>query len=170
MNSATPALPALPETPLRTRPTERPQWIEAPVGGQVLDLWRRAAREAVMPVDVWVSLLLERQLVEAELAALYRDVLAEAAAVAAQPRLVPLLWRRWIAQLDGGALTADELPSVVVPARLLARVAPSTCASTLAALDPADLAAARTLEIAAIGDGLTMEAWAYRCAIGIATR
>jgi hypothetical protein len=170
MKSAISALPPRPLAPLRTRPTERPQWIEAPVGGPVLDQWRRAARDAVTPVDVWVSLLLERQLVESELGPLYGDVLAEAAAVAAQPRLVPTIWRRWIAQLAGGALTGDELPSVVIPARLVARVAPSTCASTFAALDPADFAAARTLEMAAVADGLTMEAWAYRCAIQSATR
>jgi hypothetical protein len=134
----------------------------------VLQAWRKGARAAGLPVDVWVSLLLERQLVEAELGDLYAGVLDAAVASAAQPRLVTGPWMDWLDQLTAGIALDDELPSVVLPARVLARIVPTARAKHFAVLHSADLSAARTLETAAAREGLTMEAWAYRCAMRLA--
>jgi len=156
-----------PVTALRTRPDDRPSWIEVAVPLETQQRWRGSARSARLPVDVWVSLLLERSLIAEELGDSYRAVVEQAHEVLAVPRL-PFgdARRRWIRQLTVGApVTPDELPSLVLPGRLVARLAPAATMPRLVSLNGMDLSDARALELAAMASGLTMEAWAYRSAL-----
>jgi len=130
--------------------------------------WRTQAAIVGLSVDVWIALKLEWSLIAADapnqtrLAALVDQARREAEA----PRLAPSdELRRWLAFLGRGAQRHSEhdLPSVALPARLVARVAPATLAATVAAeanetLDPA----AVVVERAASLSGMTMESWAYR--------
>ena len=155
---------------LRLRPGDRPQWLEAPVTQEVQQRWRCAAWKAGLPVDVWVALLLEWELVGGELSDLYDPVLEYATVMLETPHL-PLgdARRRWVRQLtDGSAPDNDELPTLALPCRLLARIPPTERASRLRPIERGDLDAAKILDIAATVEGLTMEAWAYRCALRLA--
>jgi transposase-like protein len=158
---------------LRLRPAERPQWLEAPVAAEVLSRWRSTARAAGLPVDAWVALLLELELVVEDLSELYDPVLEHAVGILSTPRLAfGDARRRWVRQLTEGSAAddSDELPSLALPARLLARVAPSEQAARFQSLERGDLDAAKTLDLAALAEGMTMEAWAYRCALRLARR
>jgi hypothetical protein len=172
-----PSLPALARSPndptLRLRPGDRPQWLEAPVADEVLLRWRGAARKAGLPVDAWVALLLELELVVEELSELYEPVLESAAHMLKTPRLAfGDSRRRWVRQLSEISVPddSDELPSLALPSRLLARIPPSEQACRFLSIEGGDLDAAKTLDLAAIAEGLTMEAWAYRCALRLARR
>jgi len=177
LGTTSPSLPTLPRSPsdptLRLRPGDRPQWLEAPVADEVLLRWRGAARKAGLPVDAWVALLLELELVVEELSDLYEPVLESAAHMLKTPRLAfGDSRRRWVHQLteSSGPDDNDELPSMALPSRLLARVPPNEQVSRFLSIEHGDLEAAKTLDLAAIAEGLTMEAWAYRCALRLTRR
>lgn len=157
---------------LRMRPGERPQWLEAPVSEDVQLRWRDAARKARLPVDAWVSLQLEHAIVIEELSDLYPPVLEEAAHSLRTPRLTVDDGRRlWIRQLtEGSACESDELPSLALASRVLARIGPSERVTRLLAIEQGDTEAAKVLDAAAAIDGSTMEAWAYRRALKLARR
>jgi hypothetical protein len=177
VGTTSPSLPTLPRSPsdptLRLRPGDRPQWLDAPVAVEVLVRWRGAARKAGLPVDAWVALLLELELVVEELSELFEPVLESAAHVLKTPRLAfGDSRRRWVRQLTESSAPDDndELPSLALPSRLLVRVPPNEQVSRFLPIEHGDLEAAKTLDLAAIGEGLTMEAWAYRCALRLARR
>jgi hypothetical protein len=177
VRTTSPSLPALARSPsdptLRLRPGDRPQWLEAPVADEVLLRWRGAARKAGLPVDAWVALLLELELVVEELSELYEPVLESAVRMLRTPRLAfGDSRRRWVRQLTESSAPddSDELPSLALPSRLLARVPPNEQASRFLSIEGGDLDAAKTLDLAAIAEGLTMEAWTYRCALRLTRR
>lgn len=154
---------------LRVRPDERPAWVEAPVAVSVQRGWRRAAKQARLPVDAWVALLIEHSLVMEDLAGLGAAVLEQARRLLQTPRLAVGSNRRlWMRQLnEGSALEQDELPSLALPSRLLARIAPNDLPARLRGVEHGDIEAAKTFDLAAAAEGLTMEAWAYRCALSL---
>lgn len=154
---------------LRVRPDERPAWVEAPATAAVRRRWRSAAKQARLPVDAWVALLIEHSLVIEDLAGLGAPVLEQARRLLQTPRLAVGARRRlWMRQLgEGSASEEDELPSLTLPSRLLARIPPNDLPARLRSLEQGDVDAAKLLDLAAVAEGMTMEAWAYRCALNL---
>jgi hypothetical protein len=152
----------------RVRPGERPVWIELRVDEDEARAWQRNAAAAGLSVDVWIALQAEWSLVARDLA--HQDVLERllrrARVAAEEPALAPTEeLRRWLSFLRRGSVpkAENDLPSVAVPARIVARLAPAMLVvelrrSAAEALDPA----AVVVERAASLHGMTMEAWAYR--------
>jgi len=157
---------------LRVRPDDRPRWLEAPVTPILQRRWRSAATRACLPVDAWVALLIEHSLVMEDLASLSVPVLEQARRLLETPRLAIGAGRRlWMRQLvEGSATHDDELPSLALPSRLLARIPPNDLVARLRMIEHGDIEAAKVIDLAAAAEGLTMEAWAYRCALRLATR
>jgi hypothetical protein len=160
----------------RLRPGERPFWLELPLSDDgIAELRWRAAR-AGQPVDALVALALEARIVDCELRAagaitleaLHEQALAEGnrAVLAPTSEL-----RAWVSMLRGssnGPAAPDELPSVALPMRLVARVEPvARIREVLAAADAdaASLDLARACDLAAALAGWTLEAWAYAAAL-----
>jgi hypothetical protein len=158
--------------PMRNRPGDRPIWIELPGGEQAQKRLRVMARKAALPVEVAVGLLLERDLVAAELGDLWDMVLDEATTGLGLPRLGPgETWRQWVSQLRHGVERADdELPSLALPLRVLAQIPPAEQVARVLDVEPEKLIAARTLDAAAALHGMTMQAWSLRSALRLATR
>lgn len=159
---------AQPASSFRLRPGERPAWVDVTVSDAEMQTWRRQAAIAGLSVDTWIALKLEWGLVVADVPDRTRlvAVIKQARHDAEAPRLAPSdELRRWLAFLTRGPQEdADhDLPSVALPARLVARIAPAALAATVVAeanetLDPA----AVVIERAASLTGMTMESWAYR--------
>jgi hypothetical protein len=165
------SLTALP-APMRTRPGDRPNWIELPRDEETANRLRALALEATLPIEVAVGLLLEGDLVAAELGDLWGLVLAEAATDVSLPRLGPgEKWRQWLSQLHHGVERADdELPSLALPLRVLAQIPPAEQVARILKVEMDNLAAARTLDAAAALHGMTMQAWSLRSALRLARR
>jgi len=166
---------ALAPTPLpspsgrtRLRPGDRPVWVDVARHAEHFDAWRVEAAGAGLRLDVWAALLLELSIVLADLHDLgVRAPEALLAAELARPnaaRLAPTPeLRRWLDELDDGGPGDDELPELVLPARVLARHAPRT--PLVAHLRAERLELARQAERAAALRGLTLEVWGLRAAL-----
>ena len=152
----------------RLRPGERPVWVELTVDEEEARAWDRSAAAIGLSVDVWIALQAEWSIVARDLADhdVLERLLGLARVVAEEPALAPTEeLRRWLRFLTRGSVPKAEsdLPSVAVPARIVARLAPATLVvelrrSAAEALDPR----AVLVERAASLNGMTMEAWAYR--------
>jgi hypothetical protein len=157
-----------PESSFRLRPGERAVWIEVSAADGEMRAWRREASSLGLSVDVLVALKLEWSLVRADIADPLRlAALVECARTeAAAPRLAPSdELRRWLAFLGRGAHAHAEhdLPSVALPARVVARVTPALLSAkardeTNRPLEGDGL----VVERAASLNGMTLESWAYR--------
>ena len=136
---------------------------------------RALASDASLGVDAWLAVRLEFELTAQGLRHAGADVDAVVAAAAASEDVVELApnpaLRRWVQLLEGAAaeLPRDELPSVVLPERLVAQVPPAQLSPLLAELAQAsgddhgfscDIAAAR--------NGQTMQAWMLSSALALA--
>jgi hypothetical protein len=162
----------------RLRPGERPFWLELKLSDErIADLRRRAAADG-LSVDARVALSLEVRLVDCELRALSGPTLEElhdqAIAEGERHALAPAPeLRDWVAMLRRAATSAaaslrDELPSLALPTRLVARVAPLDRNSEVLAAADADEDAvdvAIACDIAAALAGRTLESWAYAEAV-----
>jgi hypothetical protein len=152
----------------RLRPCERPAWIEVGLNYEERDEWRQRAADSGLSTDVWVALQIEWTLVvddlDPERAA---RVLARARTDAVLPALAPTEeLRSWASHLvaRSGPVT-DDLPSVALPQRVLARLRPGELDSDLRTrVGRGVLEDAVTVEVAAAKAGMTLEAWAYRAA------
>jgi hypothetical protein len=152
----------------RLRPGERPVWIELPATADAAQRWTSAASNAGVSVDVAVALQLEWSLIHSDVSDSHSisQIVERADAAAAEPRLAPTdALRRWIAYISDGPRPRAEhdLPSVALPARLVARLTPTTIVKDVSAcademLNPS----AVIVERAAALLGMTMDAWAYR--------
>jgi hypothetical protein len=160
------------------RPGERPFWLELPMSDQCIARLRQCAAADGLRVGTRVSLSLEARLVERELRGLGAPSLNElgAQAVAESDRhaLAPTPeLRSWVATLRDPAITGtviapDELPSLALPTRLLARIPPLARFSEVLEAADADSDAvelAVTCDIAAALAGRTLESWAYMTAL-----
>lgn len=159
------SFPASVPTP-RLRPGERPAWWNASADRPAFARWRAASASSALSLDGWVAVLLELDLVFKDLAVRSdaSDVLAAAAAAERhQPRLAPTPeLRRWI-NPGPPARDDDELPEVLLPARLTARLAPGRRLDDR--LCPSRLALALACDRAAAAHGRTMESWAMSAAL-----
>lgn len=172
--SQPPALPAR-KGSWRLRPGEVPSWIDVPLDREATEAWRFQAEAVGLGVDSWLALLVEYELVRlhfTELGLHVGEVIEEAKRSQEVPRLAPTGGlRQWAGQLSGqkngeGAHPPDELPSVVLPERLLAQLAPAAVPEFLtAAVEGQAAGEALLVEGAATTFGLTMETWAYLTAL-----
>jgi hypothetical protein len=156
----------------RLRPGERPTWWHANVDRAHFAAWRAVAAQQRVGVDVLVSLLVEFDLVLADL----REASANPEALLACALTQPVDLRRLgpAGPLRDWPATAspfdqlDELPELVLPERLAARLAPGTSLAPRLDLDRADLAI--VCDRRAAEHGRTLESWALRAALRDASR
>jgi hypothetical protein len=154
-------------TSFRLRPTERAVWLETDASPDEIRAWEKEAAALGLSVDVWLAIKIEWRVVrgdapDEELNA----VVAEARREAEAARLAPSdELRRWLRFLGRGPQQRAEhdLPSVALPARVVARISPSMLRSSVSAAadEPFD-SHALAVERAASLNGMTMEAWCYR--------
>jgi hypothetical protein len=162
----------------RTRPGERPLWWDAAADRAEWAAWRTESSRAGLALDIWVSLLLEARLVVDDLHAAGiakpTQVLRDSVSTGArETRLAPTPeLRAWAADLspddiDGQAAGRhpDELPELVLPARLASRLAPGACLAPLLNLELFGLA--RACDRAAALHGRTFESWALATALAL---
>lgn len=147
---------------IRLRPGERPEWWSAEVDRADFPTWRAAATEHGICVDVLVSTLVELDLVIADLTDVTRDPdrALEVALTDGLPlrRLGPAgALRDWLKPAPVPA-ALDELPELVLPARLIARLTPGSALSPRVRLDRCVLALACDQHAAT--HGRTLESWA----------
>lgn len=158
----------------RLRPCERPAWVELGLSYEERAAWRRLAAESGLSVDVWVALQVEWTLVVEDIGRELAELVVERAkASAALPTLAPTEeLRSWVAYLLARSGTpTDDLPSLALPERLLARLRPADLAYELRARSAgASVDDAVAVELAAASVGMTLEAWAYRESAGINAR
>jgi hypothetical protein len=158
----------------RLRPGERPAWVELDPSEGEARAWRHRAEELGLSVDVWLAVQAEWGIVRANLADEERiaAVLEHAKSSADTPALAPTAelraWLRWLAAPPSGSAEHD-LPSVALPARLLARLRPNAVAAELRTYAAGGREQeAIAVERAASLVGMTMEAWGYREALRLA--
>jgi hypothetical protein len=170
-----PGLPAR-DGPWRLRPGEAPVWVDLELSRASVAAWRDRAAALHLGVDAWLALLVEQTLIAARLSDVgisVAEVSAEAVRSLRLTRLAPTgALRQWGAQLEGRRLRSrsagDELPSVVLPERLLAQLVPGTAAEVLfATVSNGGEAQALAIERAATAVGQTAEAWAYLAALSL---
>jgi hypothetical protein len=156
----------------RTRPGERPVWVDLCFDKAELREWRARASSHGLSVDVWLALLIEHGIVRTRVTAVddtfWESVIRASERALGESRLAPTdELRRWLAVLSGSDdLRADDLPSLVLPARLLAQLPHERRAAIVrsAAVSGAE-PEALLLERAAAVCGQTLEAWAYLAAL-----
>lgn len=162
---------------IRIRPGDRAIWVDLPLDDHEVRRWRGEAGNAGLPIDVWLALQAEWSLVRSHLGRANATVapheLVEAARAASAGALAPTdELRRWCRQLSGASTAAvprDELPTVVVPERILAQLQPARRAGELIGYAASGSAReAAELDLAAACAGLTLETWAYRVALRLA--
>jgi hypothetical protein len=158
----------------RLRPCERPAWVDLRLSYEERTEWRCRAAASGLSVDVWVALQVEWTLVAEDIGAeLSEHVVERAKAAAALPTLAPTEeLRNWVAYLVARSATpTDDLPSLALPQRLLARLRPADLESELRSRSSgSSVDDAVALELAASSVGMTFEAWAYRETLRISSR
>jgi hypothetical protein len=164
--------PSFAQAPPRVRPGDRPVWVDLPLTTAQATKWRARATAVRLPLDVWLGLLLEYHLIHERLLQLGGTELSRAVSESVNttseaPRLAPTVeLRLWIEQLDGSDRARDDLPSVVLPARLLAQLPHEGRADAISvAAESGCEAEAVGLDRVAACNGLTAEAWAYLAAL-----
>jgi hypothetical protein len=155
----------------RLRPGERPVWVDLQLAAAQVNRWRKRSATHGLPVDVWLGILLEYWIVCRQLREIGGDALVEklvnaAERAAAEPRLAPTTeLQRWLKQLDGSEPPMDDLPSVVLAARLLAQLPhDGRDQAIVSAAESESERQAILLERVGSAFGQTSEAWAYLAA------
>ena len=152
----------------RLRPGERPAWWNAGPDREHFGAWRRAAAAHRLSVDTFVALLVELDLVVSDLGQAGRDpfsTLAGAVATGGEVRRLgpagPL--RHWLVDVRASSDEIDELPELVLPERLVARLTPGSALG--ARVDLAQLELAVDCDRRAAAQGRTLESWALHVAL-----
>jgi hypothetical protein len=150
----------------RIRPGERPAWWDARADRTQFGAWRAAAEDAHLSVDAWISLLLEFGLVLSDLQDLEDPIgLME---MATQEEGLHRLgsWtelRKWLAEEAVVRANVDELPELLIPERIAARLTPGL--ELAGRLEPRHFELAKACDRCAALQGRTMESWALRAAL-----
>lgn len=151
----------------RLRPGERPGWWDADSDRPSFEAWRAAAATHAVGVDALVAVLIEFDLVLADLrtvdeqaTTLIRSVLCADASVSRLSVGGP--WRGWLAP-GSEPYAFDELPELVLPERLIARLTPG-CALT-PRIHLGDAGLALDCDRRAARQGRTLESWVLRAAL-----
>lgn len=155
----------------RLRPGERPIWWDATPDRDSFDLWRKEAAAAGVPVDAWVSLLLEFDFVLDDLPESLRPLELLAGTVSAgsevhEVSFSPAL-RSW---LEPGSLPPhfrDELPELAVPQRIAIRLRPGSVLAPR--IRPELFALASECDREAARHARTLESWALSIAVKSST-
>lgn len=150
----------------RLRPGERPAWWDARADADAFESWRANAHSAQLSVDAWAALLLELELVLADLKQSGGRAADLAEAVIAPEGVAHLgpasALRGWLSHC-GRPRIEDELPELVLPERLIARLTPGRALTGLLAPDRIKLALACDRRAALVGR--TLESWALSYAL-----
>lgn len=157
----------------RVRPGDSPEWVDGlQVSPEQAREWRARAHAIGLGVDAWAAVLLEFDITCAELDDVapgsVGDVVTKAEQLADLDRLAPSpALRTWSGLLSGkGAPADDELPTLVLPGRLVWQVRPGELATRLLeALASARDQEAFACEQAATYEGRTLEGWMLREAL-----
>jgi hypothetical protein len=159
-------LRAFASTP-RLRPGEVPLWVDTGVPPHVGRQWRERAHARGIGVDAWLTVVTEFALATHTpgrshldgVPGLYDTVRVETA----DRRLAPSeALRRWVRVVSGAsdAVAGDELPTVVMPERVVEQVPADSLSSTIRrAAAIADDALPLACERLAAARGLTLGAW-----------
>jgi hypothetical protein len=150
----------------RLRPGERPAWWDARADRTQFGAWRAAARDAHLSVDVWISLLLEFGLVLSDLRGIGDPIglLEQATHEGGLHHLGS--WtelRKWLEEEAVVTASVDELPELLIPERIAARLTPGL--ELAGRLRPCYFDLARACDRCAALQGRTMESWALRAAL-----
>jgi hypothetical protein len=154
---------------LRIRPGETPVWASVEAPERILDRWRREAAHVGMPVDGLMAARLELHQAAQRLS-LNPNLLKQLTETLARnpPRLPPAQLRDWFSMLASRSVEPydDELPEVVLPARLTRGLAMAWW------WDPADVNAelTRTWEIASAAHGRTIAEHLWDAAVWFINR
>jgi hypothetical protein len=157
---------------LRLRPGERPIWVELRTGMREAHEWRARAAATGLALDAWLALQVEIWLVANDLeqalggtqAVELIDSILSTQQLHVPPSDQLQVWVRQLHAARRGETNplGDDLPSVALPERVLARVRRPVIESVRAAVSEADAARALELEIAASSFGLTIESFVFR--------
>lgn len=149
----------------RIRPGERPSWWYAGADQVAFDRWRAQALAAGLGLDAWVSILLELDLALADLppelgsGEFLRQAIENERSL---PRLGPASGLRdWPHRCGAGE--EDELPELVLPARIAARLTPGQPIDSR--LDDGRIETAVACERCAALQGRTLESWVLLAAL-----
>jgi hypothetical protein len=162
----------------RVRPGEVPDWINLRIGPAPGRAWRERAERRGIGVDAWLAVLVEAHLVMGALSPhglSLGELLDDASIGNADARLAPGdALRRWVRLLEGGStrsdLPPDELPAVVLPARLTAQIPARALSTDIQAATEGDDALPIACDRAAALQGLTLERWALGLALDVRRR
>lgn len=144
-------------------------WVDLPLTPSEGRAWRDRAAAHGVGVDAWLGVMAEFEMTLTGMRLRQPAVEALAAVQLSQLRLPPTDGlRRWVRLLDGrwdGPAPRDELPTVVLPGRLLHALSGATLLSTLRrAVSATDEGLAVRCERVAAAQGMTLEAWLRRTA------
>lgn len=161
----------------RTRPTDAPSWVDLNLTRSEMRRLRALAAGAKVGVDAWLAVRLEFRVTATALRRAGADVDAVVTAAAASEGIVELAptpaLRCWVQLLEGSAteLPRDELPTVVLPERLVVQVPPAQLARLLTdvGLNSGD-DRGLMCDLAAARNGQTMEAWMLSTALALGLR
>ncbi len=160
--------PSRPRAADRLRPGERPGWWDASGDRSQFGTWRDIAADHQVGVDTAIAVLIELQLVYSDLRACVDEPLVMlSAALAHESASLPRVggpgpWRRWLAP-GLAPYEHDELPELVLPERLIARLTPGARLSDHLHLDRLTLAL--DCDRHAARHGRTLESWALVAAL-----
>jgi hypothetical protein len=154
------------QVPLRVRPGERPVFVDLPEAAA--DGWLAGAYDARVGLDCWVALSIELRLLERALApagpqivVALDDVCASATVNMLAPSEALRLWQQQLVR----SVEPVWPTSVALPERVVVRARGELAV-------PGSLEAGKRAlrwEHTAAGHGETMETWALRCALTVAT-
>jgi hypothetical protein len=160
---------------LRVRPAEVPVWVDLRISAAEGRAWRARAAARRLGLDAWLGVLVEFTVVLETTPIAYDAVMSSVDEAATQTRLAPTpAFRRWARLLGGqesAVLPRDELPTVVLPERVVAQVpAASLFDNVSAAVEHVDEDVALRADSAAATRGLTLESWLLRTALAATAR
>jgi hypothetical protein len=170
-NATPPAVRRVSPPSPRCRPGEAPRWVRLDLDPSQAAALRDASNTAGVPIDAWIAITLEfaialRLVVErgSPLDVVRADIADRVDAYPVQIARDPE-WRTWQACIAGHAgFSSDELPEVVLPARLLARTGGSIDLPFVLE-HTSDWPMARVCELAACAHGQTLEAFMFQVAL-----
>lgn len=156
----------------RCRPGETPRWLRLDLSASDAAALREASQVAGVPLDAWLAITLEFGVALRLLAGGLGSLEAAVCRLTQSVEGCPLEmardanWRAWQATVSGRLDSRpDDLPEVVLPERLLVRVAGIVDHSSAVLAYAAHWPLARACELVACGRGQTLEAFMLQLAL-----
>jgi hypothetical protein len=164
-----PSLRAFERAP-RVRAGDNPVWVDLPISTAEGRAWRARASAHGIGIDAWLAVLVEFHLATRRSGVVLSHVKVAETSESATARLAPTDGlRRWSRLLAGqwhDHLPQDELPTVVLPERLVAQTPRAELWPTVrSAVSDVDEQLALRCERVAASQGVTLEVWVLRAAL-----